>query len=329
MMVSSMFAIVFLAVVCLADSGRLTTDAETSQLETRVYPELQPKSSERFFNDDYPDDRRAKVVHKFKRPYPNLQDTDEFDRDFVKDENSDGGEWTAQSAYDSLKNKLLKKKKDLSKAKEESEDAVDRLGRASRAAERRAKRRAAAEESSDSSDSSGGTSGDSSTIEEVPAATAKVEDAVDNLEDCQKELDDARAKLKELMKNTDVKKQEGAQAAAALRKVADGAEEDELGAEKREKEMEDQSEEKQNSLKQANHRYENAQAKLEKMKADLKKAEAKLKKFRQAPDAEGGVYRTEEAPGALRGAAAPSARLRSGVLFVALGAALCAISGLA
>merc|ERR1719502_39092 len=55
------------------------------------------KSDKAFFGKDYPFDKRPSVdVLHFKHPYPVVQDSDEFDRDFVKDENKDNGEYAAQ-----------------------------------------------------------------------------------------------------------------------------------------------------------------------------------------------------------------------------------------
>merc|ERR1712139_144988 len=55
------------------------------------------------------------VLH-FKHPYPVVQDHEEFDSDFVKDENSDNGEWKAQTEYDRLRHKLRQLKKEAAEA---------------------------------------------------------------------------------------------------------------------------------------------------------------------------------------------------------------------
>merc|ERR1719271_1806365 len=84
---------------------------------TAISPTLKPKSDKKFFDKDYPWDRRPKVdVLHFKHPYPVVQDSSEFDRDFVKDENSDNGAWKAQSEYDRLRHRLAKEKAEVAKA---------------------------------------------------------------------------------------------------------------------------------------------------------------------------------------------------------------------
>merc|ERR1719330_192664 len=72
-----------------------------------ITPELSPESHEKFFDHDYPDDHRPSV-HKdfnFQHPFPVLQDSEDYDKDYVKDENHDGGEWQAQQRYDALRAK--------------------------------------------------------------------------------------------------------------------------------------------------------------------------------------------------------------------------------
>merc|ERR1719171_2737431 len=99
------------------------------------------KSDKKFFGKDYPWDKRPPVdVMHFKHPYPVVQDSDDFDKDFVKDENSDDGSWKAQTEYDRLRHKLLKEKADVQdalKAKKEAEDALQDAMRRQKDAEGR------------------------------------------------------------------------------------------------------------------------------------------------------------------------------------------------
>merc|ERR1712039_472856 len=81
-------------------------------------------------------DKRA-VVDKhyvFGHPYPAVQDGGDYDRDYIKDENSDNGQWDVQMRYDTLRQKIYKEKKKLQKLKEEMEkeykewmDATDKV----------------------------------------------------------------------------------------------------------------------------------------------------------------------------------------------------------
>merc|ERR1719387_3003725 len=77
------------------------------------------------FPADYPDDKRPVVdkgiLNKLKgpdQPYPALQSKADYDRDYVKDENSDHGAWKAQFEYDNLRKKLLKEQSDEKSAED-------------------------------------------------------------------------------------------------------------------------------------------------------------------------------------------------------------------
>merc|ERR1719253_2462212 len=111
--------------LCFALSLALVAEASVLKENKRIAPKLEPESSKKFFDKDLPDDKRPKVdVLHFKHPYPVVQDSDEFDKDFVKDENSDDGSFKAQSEYDRLRHKLLKEKADVAaalKAKDQAE----------------------------------------------------------------------------------------------------------------------------------------------------------------------------------------------------------------
>merc|ERR1711953_950323 len=72
------------------------------------------------FPADYPDDTRPKtnMSKDFTHPYPDVQASTAYDEDFVKDENSDNGEWKAQADYDLLRAKVRKEDADVKKAEE-------------------------------------------------------------------------------------------------------------------------------------------------------------------------------------------------------------------
>merc|ERR1719161_438729 len=100
----------------------------------KIEPDLDPTSDKKFFGKDYPDDMRPGLikepimnkVHKFSHPYPTVQDSDHYDKDYVEDANNDKGYWDAQMRYDKAKMEYLKQKKDvdaaLKKYKKEKED---------------------------------------------------------------------------------------------------------------------------------------------------------------------------------------------------------------
>merc|ERR1719359_1183911 len=107
---------VFACCTSVAHAGTGGTDV-SSKADAAISPTLEPKSDKKFFGKDYPQDARPKVdVLHFKHPYPVVQDTDEFDKDFVKDENADNGEWAAQMEYDRLRHKLTELKKKAAEA---------------------------------------------------------------------------------------------------------------------------------------------------------------------------------------------------------------------
>jgi len=75
-----------------------------------------------FFKHDYPHDEHPNAPDHFKGPFPHVQTADEFDRDYVHDTKTDGGEWRLQEEYDRLRllvPKLKEKTAELKKAWDE------------------------------------------------------------------------------------------------------------------------------------------------------------------------------------------------------------------
>jgi len=113
--------------------------AEASSLrhEAKISPPLKDVASDKkFFGPpfpaDYPEDKRPVVkkglLNKLKspdQPYPALQSKEDYDADYVKDENSDTGAWQAQFEYDRLRRKLAQEEADEKRA----QDRADREGR--------------------------------------------------------------------------------------------------------------------------------------------------------------------------------------------------------
>jgi len=112
-MLCGLSGVFVLLALSLADARSL----KVSMAQKRISPTLEPASSKKFFKKDFPSDNRPKVdVLHFKHPYPAVQDSGEFDTDFVKDENSDNGNLKAQQEYDRLRHKLAKEKKQAADA---------------------------------------------------------------------------------------------------------------------------------------------------------------------------------------------------------------------
>merc|ERR1719201_3100326 len=101
--------------------------AEIHSLADRISPELEHKSDKAFFNKDYPWDKRpvADKYYVFDHPYPAVQDSGDYDADFVKDENSDGGRWQAQMEYDTLRTKIRQAKAKLDDLKKKMESEYE------------------------------------------------------------------------------------------------------------------------------------------------------------------------------------------------------------
>lgn len=186
-------------------------------------PPLSPESHDKFFDHDYPDDQRVEM-HKgfsFQHPFPVVQDSEDYDKDYVKDENSDGGQWKAQNTYDQLRaaksSKLLAAKRawaaemDLEKALEEAKKnraaAEEAAKKAAEKAEESKKAAAAAEEKAKALSSA------DAMKEEIDASVKEVETDVTTLEDCKKKLAEAKEHLKALMKEKEDK--EGVRAVEA------------------------------------------------------------------------------------------------------------------
>lgn len=182
------------------------------RVANRISPELEPTSSDKkFFGKDYPYDKRA-VVDKhyvFDHPYPAVQDSNDFDKDFVKDENSDGGKWAAQMNYDTLRWKIRQAAEELAKLKEKMEKEYDEWQRAKKAGathnegleaarkaveDARRAAEAAAKRVNDLEGSSDGTPGGA-----IGRAIADVNKEMRDLEDCKKALAEAKEKLKEIL----------------------------------------------------------------------------------------------------------------------------------
>ena len=107
----------------------------------KISPTLSPKEDSKFFGPpfpaDYPSDGnpRLPISKHFDHPYPIVQDPSNFDKDFVKDENGDNGEWEAQFTYDKLRGQIRKMKKAVDSAKKRSESERKEMSKAEAAAQ--------------------------------------------------------------------------------------------------------------------------------------------------------------------------------------------------
>lgn len=255
---------------------------------SKIVPALHPESDKKFFGKDYPDDLRPKVVNQFDHPYPSVQDSSDYDRDFVKDENNDNGEWTAQMEYDRLKNKLARQKDMLKKAKAKMEEEKwewEQVKKFEQDAEKAAKKA-----EGDSANAAGraagaeGAAGDSAAG--IDSETTSVEKETDDLKGCEKELQHAKKMLKKMREDVD-----GADGGAASA-YGDYSEAEAYARslEAKEAQLEKQVENEMLSYDQLVKLYKLAVKELEDMENEVDKAAKTLKKFQAMdPGAKDGV----------------------------------------
>lgn len=257
-----------------------------------INPPLEPVSDKKFFKADYPDDRRAPQFHKFGYPYPTVQDSDEYDKDYVEDKNNDGGYWKAQMTYDALKNILIKEKDELAaalrkeiKEKNDLEAARKRELDAEHEAEHAEDMASAAEKKARDADKK---------IWVEPVAE-KVEAEITDLEECKKQLAAAKKKLNALLEEkkraeaTKVETEKNETAAELAEEAAEKAEEaSEKGVDAADKEHE-----------AVFKTYQEELADVKQAEIDLEAAAKDVRKYRRAPhvDDNGGVYEAKSAKG--------------------------------
>jgi len=191
--------------------------------EPRISPPLKDvKSDKKFFGPpfpaDYPDDQRPvvdkSILNKLKgpdQPYPALQSKADFDRDYVKDENSDKGSWSAQFEYDALRRKLAKEAADAKRAEGQATKEGHDVDDAQRAADDAAKRAGDAKKDLDGAVAGEGEAGKGDDIggppsaekleelkKRVAQAEADYEKEKKEFAECEKQLQDAKTNIEEL-----------------------------------------------------------------------------------------------------------------------------------
>jgi hypothetical protein len=174
------------------------------------------------FPADYPDDKRPKIDQKMLdkvrpagKPYPQLQKASHFDSDYVKDENDDGGAWTAQFEYDTLRKELLEKEAaekraadnaakeqaEADKAAKKAQDAANDVDKAKKDADAAGSDEGAAAkaESDEASSENNAAKSEAKTVEEakklVEEAEQKLEKQKAAFAECEKQLAQAKAEL--------------------------------------------------------------------------------------------------------------------------------------
>jgi len=291
---------------------------QVSADKAHVYPDVKD-ADKKFFDKDYPFDKRphARALH-FKHPYPVVQDSNDFDKDFVKDENSDNGSWKAQETYDRLRTKLAKEKRDLAKAlkkklEEENEmkeamahhaqeekdrdEAARKADQIRREEEERQRHENAHHEEEPEEGSVKHTAkkvaeifkpAPKEELKDVDVSTKETEQAMDQLEECKKELAKARQALKDLMKELeDAKKKQN-----AANDALDEAVSKENYAKEHHSTLKAKVKSEYDEYQDARQAYLKQKAIVDKLETDIKVAASKVKEIRDSTDKDGGVYPT-------------------------------------
>jgi len=310
--------VLILAVLVVGQAeARALAPAKVSLLASED-PKLNPplkdvKSDKKFFGPagDYADDKRPgvdqKIMDKLKgpeQPYPALQSKGDYDRDYVKDENSDKGAWQAQFEYDALRKKLADKETDMkrgeSKADREGKEADaaqgadDEAGKKVNDAQKDVDDASKGEKDVKTADDFNGPPSDEKLKElkkAVEAAEERLEKQKKAFEECRRQLEEAKKDLDDLKaRQAELEKQLAAETAlwvkqnhdqkavkfnlkkskesAALTKTT-AAKAKLAAAEKLKADAE-------KVLAKEKAEHQKAQTKLQKEKADLKKAQDEL-----------------------------------------------------
>mmetsp|Transcript_29076 Transcript_29076/g.50850 ORF Transcript_29076/g.50850 Transcript_29076/m.50850 type:complete len:359 (+) Transcript_29076:86-1162(+) len=293
----------------------------------RIAPPLDPKSHQKFFKKDYPRDKNPGVSKdfKFKHPYPVVQETHTFAKDYVKDDNGDGGKWQAQMTYDVLRQKIKKERVEAQTAQKkvgaehaELEEAAAKKKKAEikaaeaekRAEEARKEAKKAKEEAAKAEQTTQKVESEMKAEEkaetekrqakkhkEVTEAKEKVEKEMTDLAACKAELEAAKAKLKlALEANEKQHKVDGEKLTAAEKSLAEAnkgkevAEKAEKVAEAEKTELKTQEEklEKEISAQKAEHDKAELAYKVQQKKLEQTEAElaAAEKKLHGEPAAQ-------------------------------------------
>lgn len=271
--------------------------------DPQIHPPLDPKSHRVFYKNDYPDNEQPRTIkeYNFKHPYPQVQQDNIYDKDYVKDENADSGEWQAQMEYDTLRNRIRKlrdgvndyetwankAKKEMDEAEKnwkKAQDAVDAAkGDQKKAEEEFGEASGKVEDLTGESYEDSLKGGNGTVGGQIGEAMDKVKKEMKLFEECKEELEKTRNKLHKLLDEHEDQLQAKAEAEAEAAEAARLEAEEKAEREKEEHKYEEEEEEAEEAQK--------SRAQLEKelseTEAELDKAAAKLREVRgdKAPKA--------------------------------------------
>jgi len=270
-----------------------------SHASARINPGLSPVSDKKFFDGgraDYPTDDRPSTKDHFSFPFPKVQDSHDYASDYVKDENGDNGAWKAQAHYDELRASLSSVKDAADKAAGKEHEEAAELGKAQekekKATEEAAKQTKKAEEAHKQQEEAQKRSAAANSA--IGEAEKLVKSEVTDLEDCKKQLEEAKAHLQKLVKDKEAaatKQAELDAAAADAGKEAELAKKEEAAAQ-----GERDQAQKEHDGKVLSHAEQVAKMEKEvaETNAKLETAAKKLRTYRRDADKgkgqNGGVY---------------------------------------
>jgi len=216
--------VLFLAMLALSQGVPIKPVEKKASLAS-ISPPIHTGSDKKFFGPpfpaNYPEDTRPihgkdekRVMDQLRgpdQPYPALQSKDDYDKDYVKDENSDKGSWKAQFDYDYLRKKMAQEKDENGKATDSARKAQRELDEAKRKADAAGKDADDAKKGvddashgEDETDKDENLSGPPSAekLEQLKKAVADAEASYEkekkDFAECEKQLEDAKTNLAEL-----------------------------------------------------------------------------------------------------------------------------------
>jgi len=253
-----------------------------------------PQAASQYSKEYSNDDKYKSEQHAFDHPYPVVQESSDYDKDFVKDENSDKGEWHAQMDYDRVRAMIVKAKEalpplqdDVAKRQKEYDQAVEDAHRV----EEEVKGGEPAEEIEEEEKEEEEVK--VSDVElppkpETALSTKELEEALAHLKDCEQQLTDAKDKLLKLLDERDVirEKKQKADAAQAEAQVAYDA------AKKATEAAVAQVQVASDNYSKKESEYKKEVQDVEELEAKLETAAVKVRQFRSKVDDKGGIYQS-------------------------------------
>eukprot|EP00929_Paragymnodinium_shiwhaense_P065913 TRINITY_DN3301_c0_g2_i1.p1 TRINITY_DN3301_c0_g2~~TRINITY_DN3301_c0_g2_i1.p1 ORF type:complete len:359 (+),score=135.99 TRINITY_DN3301_c0_g2_i1:76-1077(+) len=198
--------------------------------DLKDYPlsEKSGQTDKHFFGKDYPADDRLGAHKGFPHeyPFPNVQRDQKYDNDYVKDENTDSGEWQAQMDYDLSRSKIRYQEANVEAASKVEQDQLSQLHAAesahdsAEAAAEKARSTAMQAQKEGASaeerlEQLAGKAGGEGGTGEIGAAQEHLTTELKHFEDCQKILEAKKENLKKLIAERDAKASAAANASMA------------------------------------------------------------------------------------------------------------------